>query len=310
MTKKSRTHSVKLTPSAEPSCESIGMARKSSQMSGLLPTLQTADVNMSRFTPEGARKRLEQGKFQHSLAIHVSTSSPAASPASPSPKLVYGKAQVTSDISGQPCLPSFQSLDRAGLSLKMLKDYLLYQTDWCLSLSAPIWKEKVTKCNRLLFQLAPSARRTEGTGSGLLPTANARDSKNSSNKMTPRIERKLKQGRTIDLNDRIALLRTPSASEGEHGGPNARDSKGGLHLSSQIARTMLTTPSTRDWKDGPGKIKDRRDGKQRLDQLPRQIGAWTGERLRLQPALCEWMMGYPSNWTDLNSPKPDTESNA
>lgn len=35
------------------------------------------------------------------------------------------------------------------------------------------------------------------------------------------------------------FLRTPSATEADHGGPNARDSKGGLHLSAQV---MLPTP--------------------------------------------------------------------
>jgi len=37
----------------------------------LLPTVQTADVNMDRFTTEGAKKRHEDGKFQTSLAIQA-----------------------------------------------------------------------------------------------------------------------------------------------------------------------------------------------------------------------------------------------
>jgi len=40
-------------------------------------------------------------------------------------------------------------------------------------------------------------------------------------------------GRPTDENE-CGLWRTPSASEADHGGPNARDSKGGLHLSAQV----------------------------------------------------------------------------
>ena len=71
---------------------------------------------------------------------------------------------------------------------------------------------------------------------------------------------------------------------------------------------MLTTPSVRDWKDTPNQIKDRADGKTRLDQMPRQVGKGTG--LKLQPNFACWMMGYPLNWANLNSPSPDTEKSS
>jgi hypothetical protein len=38
---------------------------------GLLPTATTADVNMDRFTTEGAKKRHKEGKFQPSLALQA-----------------------------------------------------------------------------------------------------------------------------------------------------------------------------------------------------------------------------------------------
>jgi hypothetical protein len=71
-----------------------------------------------------------------------------------------------------------------------------------------------------------------------------------------------------------------------------------LNLNDQIQ--MLGTPSTRDHKDGNsyGAVPEK-------SLLPRQVRNKTG--LKLQPNFVEWMMGYPQNWTDLNSPNPNTE---
>ena len=49
------------------------------------------------------------------------------------------------------------------------------------------------------------------------------------------------------------LWRTPSASEADHGGPNARDSKGGLHLSAQV---MWPTPQAENFRGRGGNRKD------------------------------------------------------
>jgi DNA (cytosine-5)-methyltransferase 1 len=67
----------------------------------------------------------------------------------------------------------------------------------------------------------------------------------------------------------------------------------------QIA--MLPTLTGGDWKGERGnatQVCDVIEGKTRL-------GNKTG--LKLQPAFVEWMMGYPSNWTDLNSPSQSIE---
>lgn len=40
-----------------------------------------------------------------------------------------------------------------------------------------------------------------------------------------------------------------------------------------VEPAMWVTPSSRDWKDGPGMAIEGPDGRSRLDQLPRQMGA-------------------------------------
>lgn len=120
--------------------------------------------------------------------------------------------------------------------------------------------------------------------------------------------------------------RTPTATEADHGGPNARDSNGGLHLSAQVMRwptptsSMMTTgdlvqskfagnsknrPSYQEAKKQfhtlasrdcrhPNKksYKERGVGK-KGEQLPNVIGG------SLNPDWLEWLMGWPIEWTAL-----------
>ena len=68
-----------------------------------------------------------------------------------------------------------------------------------------------------------------------------------------------------------------------------------------------TPPAARDWKDSSGMTTTRSDGRNRLDQLPRQVFANTNGRNRgkLNPNWVEQLMGLdvgrtqlPTEWTD------------
>lgn len=151
------------------------------------------------------------------------------------------KAQQMTATSGQTCFELYKTSSQTGSSLKMCVGLLLGTTAWYSSRCALTWRAKVTKSNRLLFQLVPSTPRTDETGSGLLLTPRTRETEQDLEKFKARMA-KYRNGTTM---------------------PN----------------------------------------------LATQIGAETGEKLRLQPAMPEWMMGFPERWTEFPTASPNGEMN-
>lgn len=87
------------------------------------------------------------------------------------------KAIKTTVSSGQKCFELLAKFDRNGSSPKTSPAYYLLTAEWYSSASALTWKISDTPLHRLLFRLAPSARRTGETGFGLLPTPTRWDGK-------------------------------------------------------------------------------------------------------------------------------------
>jgi len=104
--------------------------------------------------------------------------------------------------------------------------------------------------------------------------------------------------------------------------PTITTSTGGKEPEGKTGRKLLhllSTPTMRDYKDSPGMATNRKDGKSRNDQLPRQIyaGASTAPigGMKLTPEFLCWLQGFPQNWLKplrdalaipsvLKSPKP------
>ena len=120
----------------------------------------------------------------------------------------------------------------------------------------------------------------------MLPTPTARDEKNPSSPDGKRIQRKMEQGYTIELNDLAAMGTLPT--------PSARDWKG------------KTTPGVR-----------KQSGCVYGEMLPDAIGRMTqdscpntdGQSFRLSPLFTEEMMGFPFLWTTLPFLKRDGAPN-
>lgn len=170
-----------------------------------------------------------------------------------------GLARKTTATSGRKCLGLFERYNRNGLWAKTLLDCLLGTTDWYSTRCALTWKARATKYNRLLFQLVQKTRHTSGTGSGLLPTPQARDYR------TGEAHRWTNPERSRNLNDWAANILLPTPTRSDH---NARGNQPGWEGSDLVSA---------------------------IHKLTNQ----TGKTSLLNPPFVEEMMGFPIGWTEL-----------
>ena len=146
---------------------------------------------------------------------YTTTSSPSTAPTTQASICSQGDFLVSLSVS--PGSDSAREMTvRSGLKcselykrqgpLGSLVRMLLGSCRWNSTISYLTWKASATPRGRLLFRLVPSMPDIEETGFG--------------------------------------LWRTPCATDGTNGGPNARDSAGGLHLSAQVHQVkMWPTPT-------------------------------------------------------------------
>lgn len=186
--------------------------------------------------------------------------------------------------SGLKCYESSEKRARLGCLAKMLLESSTWHSTRCVL----TWKEKATPSSRLLFQLAPSTPRTGGTGFGSsLGTPTSRDWKDTGDMTNVPTNGLL--GRQVAK----AMLPTPQAMDS---------------MAPKTAKAVMREFSeTRKGRTNFANLKEVIPYGQELKPLTEQSGAATGARLRLQPAMTEWMMGYPKNWlsfpTEPVSPK-------
>lgn len=189
----------------------------------LLPTPNASDHH------SGKRKKprdtlnsaIEIGATKHKTGLL----SQAVSPASPSAMPDEEKERQMTATSGLTCLRLYEIQNPNGSSLKTCVASLLGAKAWYSNKSALTWKGKATKSNRLLFQLSPSTRRTEGIGSGLLPTTTSVDHKSRG-----------PNSKQNGIDKMVKLLPTPDHNDGKRGAAKVYDPK----AKSQSGRTINT----------------------------------------------------------------------
>jgi hypothetical protein len=260
----------------------------------------------------------------------------ADTPASHSAAQESEWAMKMKGTSGQRCLELYRASGRDGLLPKMLLDILAL-----VSTRLPHrWKLKASPSGRLLFQLRPLTHRTGAIGFGLWATPQARDhmpahkpeyvmakkaqghgmrNLNDEVHMWPtptrcenagdlqkKAERRQKakekwgsrsgNGFGYSLAEAVQLWPTPRAADGPKGGngPSSRD------LSLTQAVKIWPTPVATMHKGSSQASLTRRNGQDRSnDRLDHAVFKTNGGQLN--PAWVEWLMGFPSGWTDLNA---------
>lgn len=148
------------------------------------------------------------------------------------------------------------------------------------------WKEWDTPSGLRRFRLRASVRRTSESGPTGWPTPVVGDMTGG-----PRPPDK-KRGPAPGLQSATALTGWPTPTT-ELAMREKRYAQGGMPFSMAAALTGWVTPTSRDWKDSAG-MTAQREGKERLDQLPRQA----------------FMMGWPTPTTsNTRSPSVDAAMN-
>ena len=107
------------------------------------------------------------------------------------------------------------------------------------------------------------------------------------------------------------LWRTPKATDGTNGGPNARDSSGALHLTAQVAKFPTPRANDAEKRDClPNAVMNYPSPRTRglcggsghKQMLVDKFGEEEGREIfnggQLNPTWVDWLMGYPIGWTD------------
>ena len=219
---------------------------------------------------------------------------------------------MTSGTYGQPSSTSSASAD---LSMSLANRLQQVTQTHGSTLYRQTWKEWNTPSGLCRLRKRASVRRTSESGPTGWPTPVANTNPQ------PETKRGLQH---VSGAARLTGWQTPVANDSTgsthcYSGKNSDGTpKVCLKLPGSVLLAGWVTPTTRDWKDTSG-MTAQRDGKERLDQLPRQ--AYTAGPLRLtvfgemrtgsyvemangvqlNPAHSRWLQGLPKAW-DTASP--------
>ena len=236
------------------------------------------------------------------------------------------EAQRMTATSGRKCSAYYRRSGPVGSFARMFMAMCPWDSTKCYL----TWKVKATPRNHLLFQLAPSMPRTEGTDSGLLPT------KTASSYGTQKSREGNRSRPSLETMARTGLIHTPTATANQ-ASPSMVEKGSG----------WWTTPTTMDYlpprspealkrlaegvrkgRTRPGTLREQtnpescrmwptpthqecRNGYQNRDRGKKgtqkslttvvidEMGGRKAVSGQLNPQWVEWLMGYPVGWTDL-----------
>jgi hypothetical protein len=256
-----------------------------------------------------------------------STSSSEGRPANPTAPRARGSAPKTLGTFGPSTHESSRRHSPVGSLLRMSLASALQR----LTRSSATWSRSTTPCGRSWWVLGTPERRTDATGSGLLPTPTAQHygTRNNGCPGDGREQYATRGAPSLETMARQGLLPTPTWQDGKSSGSRNKEgskAKPGVSLTdwamgdrglgrssagaatsslppwaatdaptaAAIVGTLLPTPDANSWKQG-----ERGTGTGGGQQLNTGwFTARTGEDgpTRLDPRFVQWLMGYPPGW--------------
>ena len=274
-------------------------------------TYKTASGNIRRITSTGSNFGLGLAK---TAAIGELTSYVVDSPARTS--LTPAKVRAYMESVAASSLKPFAWLENSSL------DTFYWRTSQrCLAGGwipySESWPRLGMLRNGTVYRLPPLARRTSGTGSSSWPTPIVGDAEKCPSESLSRAVRpdlpfshwptpaanSMKQSNVYKrgnptLKGAVQMFPTPTATERSGVNPNCPERVQGL--SDAVKRKMFPTPRARDWKDNGPNLNLYRDERQDT-QLGVRVKRLDPTGGSLNPTWVEWLMGFPSGWTDLSA---------
>lgn len=231
------------------------------------------------------------------------------------------EARKMTVTSGRKWLGLSRNCGPLGLLEKMLLESSIWHSTRCYL----TWRAKDTPHGHFLYQLAASTPHTSDTGPQSWPTPTASDSFTGQMRSS---QQKEGSRHSLNLTDAVKLWPTPKASsvrgdcpsERKRKSPDlasavkmfptptAQDAKNSTFPESQIQRHSLigelmreryATPQARDYRIGQEeRWMDKKRSRNPNDQIAageNQMEAGSGQ---LNPTWVEWLMGFPTGWTE------------
>jgi DNA (cytosine-5)-methyltransferase 1 len=205
------------------------------------------------------------------------------------------KEQTTQDTFGLGCEPPLANYDPTMRCWKTSEDTSLWGE---LKLLANLPKSGMTQSGAL-FQQPDWVRPIDETDLLLWPTPTTQEVEHPNAQLTPSGRRKSKNGKTshsLGLADTVRIWPTPQARDWK--GPSGRSLKG-TETDLPMAVQKWPTPTASSWgNEGSRNMLDKHVQSGTItEQDKRAMTAGNGGKLN--PTWVEWLMGFPTGWTDL-----------